>query len=60
MIFSVKFHQKFYIIPMVMKFRSLKIFLFTNFHYHLIPPLPMIKHWNEFYEENEMIEVGQT
>ena len=25
-----------------------------------LPPLPMVIHWNEFYEENEMIEVGQA
>ena len=60
MIYSVKFHQKFHIIPMVIKLWSQKAFLFTNFHYHLILPLPMVMHWNEFYKENEMIEVGQV
>ena len=35
-------------------------FFFTNFHYHLIPPLPMVVHWNGFYEKNKMIEVGQA
>ena len=37
-----------------------KVFLFTNFYYHLIPPLSMVMHWNKFYAENEMIEVGQA
>ena len=37
-----------------------RFFLFANFHYHLILPLPMVMHWNEFYEENEMIEIGQA
>ena len=31
-----------------------KFILFTNFHYHLIPFLPMVMHWNEFYKENEI------
>ena len=31
-----------------------------NFHYHLIPPLSLVMCWNEFYEENEMIEIGQA
>ena len=35
-----------------------KVFLFTNFHYYLIPPLSLVIHWNEFYEENEMIGAG--
>ena len=35
---------------------SLKIFLFTNFHYHLIPHVQMLMHWNEFCEENEIVE----
>ena len=33
--------------------------MFTNFLY-LIPHIPKIMHWNEFYEENEMIVVGQA
>ena len=32
-------------------------FFFYKFHY-LISLLPMIMHWNKFYEENEMIKVG--
>ena len=60
MIYSVKFRQKSHVIPMVMKLLSQKSFLFTNFHYHLIPPLPMVMHWNGFYEENEMIGVAQV
>ena len=58
MIYNVKFHQKYYVIPMVMKFCSKKVFLFTNFHYHLIIPLLMVMHWNEIYEENKMIKIG--
>ena len=37
-----------------------KVFFFTNFHYHLILPLPMIMRWNEIYKQNEMIEVTQA
>ena len=37
-----------------------KVFLFTNFYYHLIPHLPMVMHWKEIYKENEMIEVRQA
>ena len=33
-----------------------KDFLFTIFHYHLIPHVQMVIHWNEFCEENENCE----
>ena len=59
MIYRVKFYQKLHIIPMVMKLWSQKKNLFINFHYHPIPPLPTVMHYNESYKENEMIEVGQ-
>ena len=25
-----------------------------------IPPLSMVMHWNKFYEENEIFEIGQA
>ena len=34
------------------KFVHKKFILFTNFHYHLIPYLPIVMHCNEIYEEN--------
>ena len=58
MIYSVKFLQ---IIPMTMKlnFDHKKVFLFINFHYHLILSSQYNKLWDKFYKENEMIKVGQ-
>ena len=37
-----------------------KSFFVYKFPYHLIPLFPMIMHWNEFYEKDEMIEIEQT
>jgi hypothetical protein len=34
--------------------------LFTNFHYHLTPHLPMVMHCKEFYKINEMLKVRQA
>ena len=60
MIYSVKFHQKFNVISMVMKLRSQKSFFVYKFSLPpIIPPLPMVMHRNEICEEIEMIEVGQ-
>ena len=60
MIYSVKFHQKFYVIPMVMKLWSQK----SHFVYKF--PLPSNTTSSNsnalelIYEENEMIEVEQA
>ena len=44
----------------LMKLCSQKSFLFTKFHYHIRPPLLIVIHWNEFYEENKMIKIEQA
>ena len=62
MIYSVKFHQKFHIIPMVRKLLSQKKFFYLQISTttYLIPHISMVVPWNKLYEENEMIEVRQA
>ena len=57
-IYSVKFHQKLHIFPLIRNFDYKKIFLFTNFHYHLIPRLSMVMRWIEFYEV-KLLKLGK-
>ena len=57
MIYSVTFYQKFHVIFIVINFNYKKVFLFTNFHYHLKPHFPLVMDWNKIYKENEMIEL---
>ena len=46
MIYTIKFDQKFYIIPIVMKICK------KNFVYKFsLPHLSIEMHWNEFYEK---------
>ena len=59
MINTVKFHQKFHVIPVVMKLWSQKSFLVYKFS---LPPNTTSPNGNAlewFYKENEMIDVGQ-
>ena len=58
-IYNIKFHQ-ISCYSHDNKTLTAKSFLFINFHYRVISPRPMVMHWNENYEENEMIKVGQT
>ena len=57
-IYSVNFHQKFHVIP-IGTFITKKFF----FYKFLLPRDTMPPNgndWNEFYEGNKMIEIGQT
>ena len=62
MIYNVKFHLKVscHAHGDETLINHKKVLLFTNFHYHLIPPFLMLMHWNESYEENKMIKVGRA
>ena len=59
MIFSVNFQEIYHVISIIMNFDHKKVFLFTNFRYHLILHFQMIMHWYEFCEENEMIDISR-
>ena len=60
MICSVKFHQKFHIIPIDNETLITKNFFFYKFLLSPNTTFPMVMHWNEFHEQNKMIEVGQA
>ena len=60
MIYNVKFHQN-----VLCHFHGdetliTKIFFIYKFSLPLNTTSPMEVHWNEFYEKNKMIEVGQA